>query len=287
LRVLSETFLLNGIPNLAAFLATCEVLEAQAGAQIIEQGDADNSIFFVVSGAVEIKVNGRPYATRGPGSHIGEMSVVDTTARRSASVLATEPSCLVKASEASFIALADANPQIWRRVAVELSRRLKERTKLIAIPRTEPVIFIACSTEALPIAQQIQAAFQYDPFVIEIWTDGVFRPSNTSIEDLVALIRRVDFAVVVLTPDDKIVSRDSVAFGARDNVIFELGLAIGAIGSDRTILVTPRDFDLKLPSDLTGVKPVTYQSGPDETIESRLGPACTAIRKVVKKHGPI
>jgi predicted nucleotide-binding protein len=149
------------------------------------------------------------------------------------------------------------------------------------------VLFVACSTEALPFAQEIQSALDRDPIVVEIWTDGIFHASNTPIEDLTAFVGKIDFAVVLLTPDDKISSRSKKIFGPRDNVVFELGLAIGAIGRTRTMMLVPRGVDLKLPSDLLGVMPIEYKADGNSTIQSRIGPACTKIREIVKRLGPI
>lgn len=172
-------------------------------------------------------------------------------------------------------------------MCVELSRRLTERNRLIKAPRTEPVIFVACSKEALRTAEEIQSIFSYDPFVVEIWVDGVFAASSTPIEGLTALIGKIDFAVVVLSRDDKTESRSKENFSPRDNIVFELGLAVGAIGRARTVILVPRGVEMKIPSDLLGVRPIDYPMGDAEGITARLRPACTEIRKIVERLGPI
>jgi CRP/FNR family cyclic AMP-dependent transcriptional regulator len=287
LEVLSDTSLLRGTSELGLFVDGCEILEIASGSQIIQQGGSDNDIYVIVSGSVEIHVNGRPVAVRRVGAHIGEIALIDPTARRSSTAVAIEPCLLLKCSEQHFTSRAQTEPKLWRRLAVELSRRLHERNAHIRRPRTQPVLFVACSTEALDTAREIQAAFDHDPVVVEIWTDGVFNPSKTPIEDLTELVSKIDFAIVLLTPDDKISSREIEKFGPRDNVVFELGLAIGAIGRARTMLLIPRGLDFKLPSDLLGVKPLDYPTGESSTVKSRLGPACTEIRKIMNRLGPL
>jgi CRP/FNR family cyclic AMP-dependent transcriptional regulator len=287
LEVLSDTSLLRGIADLGAFVDACSMFDVVAGAEVIQQGGSDNDLYIVLSGSLDVLVNGRRVATRRVGAHVGEMALVDSTARRSATVIAAENCLLLKCSEQFFSEAAQKQPKLWRRIAVELSRRLHERNALIRAPRTEPVLFVACSTEALEVAREIQAAFAYDPVVVEIWTDGVFNASKTPIEDLTALVGRIDFAIIIATPDDKIASRHETSFGPRDNVVFELGLAIGAIGRQRTLLVVPRGHDMKLPSDLLGVKPLDYADGDATTIKSRLGPLCTEIRRIVNRIGPL
>lgn len=287
LDVLLDTSLFRGVPDLSDFVDRCELVDVPLGTEIIEQGGSDNTLFMILSGSFDMCVNGRKTAVRRVGAHIGEMALVDPTARRSATATASEHSLVLKCSEEHFSRFADAHPRLWRRVAVELGRRLTERNCLIKAPRTQPVLFVGCSAEALDTAREVQAAFDHDPFVVEIWTDGVFNPSKTPIEDLTDLIGRIDFAVILLTPDDKVRSRRSETFGPRDNVVFELGLAVGAIGRSRTFLLTPRGCKFKLPSDLLGVKPVDYPAGESSSIKSRLGPACTAIRKLVNRLGPV
>lgn len=221
------------------------------------------------------------------GAHVGEMALIDPTARRSATVLAVEYSLVLKSSEAHFSTVANANPKLWRRIAVELARRLTDRNKFIPVPRSEPVLFLGCAKEALELAREIQSGLDYDPVVVEIWTDGIFNPSKTPIEDLTSLIGRIDFGAILLTPDDKIQSRNSDAFGPRDNVIFELGLIMGSIGRERTFMLVPRDIDIKLPSDLLGIRPIDYLDGDHTTMKSRLGPACNELRKIINRLGPL
>lgn len=288
LGVLRDESIFRDVSDLETFVEMCELQEVPAKTKLINQGDSDNHIFFVISGCFEIQVNGRPaMATRGPGSHLGEIALVDSTARRNATVVAIDSSLVLKCSEIEFTEFANKNPQLWRRLAVSLGRRLTERNRLIPTPRTEPVLFVACSTEALPSAQQIQCTLEHDPVVVEIWTDGVFHTSNTPIEDLTAFVGKIDFAAILLTPDDKISSRSKRIFGPRDNVIFELGLAMGAIGRARTMMLLPRGVDIKLPSDLLGVTPIEYKADGNASLQSQLGPACTKIREIVKRLGPI
>ena len=287
LEVLSDSNLLRGLDDLEELVACSSLVEVRKDQTIITQGETDNDIYVIVSGSFDIIINGRTINNRKVGSHVGEMALIDPTARRSATVSAAEHSLVLKCSEAQFSKIANKHPKLWRRIAIELARRLNERNKYIPTPRSEPVLFLGCSKEALDFAREIQSGLDYDPIVVEIWTDGIFNPSKTPIEDLTALIGRIDFGAVLLTPDDKINSRDAESFGPRDNVIFELGLIMGAIGRDRTFMLVPRGVDLKLPSDLLGVKPIDYPVGDSATMKSRLGPACNELRKIINRLGPL
>jgi predicted nucleotide-binding protein len=114
-----------------------------------------------------------------------------------------------------------------------------------------------------------------------VWTDDIFTASKTAIEALETELLRADFAILVLGPDDHVFSRGRDDDAPRDNVIFELGLFMGALTRGRTFFVKPSDKTIKIPSDLVGVIPITYESAKGD-----LGEACEAIRKLVKSSGP-
>lgn len=286
-EILSQSSLFTSVHSVGELADKGELLDIEVGREIIKQGGEENDIFFIVSGKFNIVINGRILAVREPVNHIGEMALIDPTARRSASVVAAEDSVVLRLSEEIFSNFADANPLVWRRISVELGKRLKERSKLIIEPRSEPVMFIACSAESLEIARTIQNSFQYDRIIVQLWTDSVFQPSHTSIEDLLAFSKRIDFGIVVLTPDDIVESRNSVKWAPRDNVIFELGLILGSIGRERSFLVSQVGIDLKLPSDLLGINQLIYSDGSMEQLSSRLGPACNQLRRIIREKGSI
>ena len=61
---------------------------------------------------------------------------------------------------------------------------------------------------------------------MRLWTDGVFVASQFPIIALEKQVREADFAILVLGPDDKVLSRNERSDAPRDNVILELGLFI-------------------------------------------------------------
>ena len=93
---------------------------------------------------------------------------------------------------------------------------------------------------------------------------------------------RFEFAIFVLTPDDKTEQRDQFGLTPRDNVIFELGLFIGRLGPKKTFMVRPRGVDLLIPTDLLGIEAADYDPG-DEDRESALGSASTRIKRAIVK----
>jgi Predicted nucleotide-binding protein containing TIR-like domain len=105
-------------------------------------------------------------------------------------------------------------------------------------------------------------------------------------ETLVNSLPRFDFAVLVLTPDDFVNSRDVESLGPRDNVLFELGLFMGRLGRSRTFILHQSNSHLKIPSDLSGMTTATYEwPRDDNSFKSAVGPACDSIRDVVHDLG--
>jgi predicted nucleotide-binding protein len=206
-------------------------------AAIIRQGESDNDLFLILSGEVSIQVHGREVARRRTNQHVGELAVIDPTARRAATVIATESSVIARISEEEFSALAEHHPELWRRIAKELGERLRERNTHVLLRRSLPLLFIGSSSESLAIAKELQAGLEYDPVTVQIWTDGVFGASHFTLEDLEAQLAASDFAVLVATPDDVVSSRGKTGGAPRDNIVFELGLFMGALTRHRTFIV--------------------------------------------------
>ncbi|MDX2372510.1 nucleotide-binding protein [Psychrobacter sp. PP-21] len=103
----------------------------------------------------------------------------------------------------------------------------------------KPRLFIASSVESLQIAEAVNANLDHD-FEVTIWTNGAFKLSSSTIEDLVEKSSTVDFALFIFAPDDIVTIRNRNEHGVRDNVIFEMGLFVGAIGKSRSFILKPR-----------------------------------------------
>lgn len=150
-----------------------------------------------------------------------------------------------------------------------------------------PKVFIASSSEGIKIAKAVERLLLHnlgDNAEIAPWP-WKFELSATYIESLEKTSGDMDFAVVVLTPDDVTTSRQAKKLTPRDNVVFELGLFIGSIGRQRCFLVYESTHDLKLPTDLLGVKPATFESSPDKNLGRALKPTCSSLCRQIRKLG--
>lgn len=145
-----------------------------------------------------------------------------------------------------------------------------------------PALFIGSSVEGLEIAYAIQENLEFD-CEPTAWPQGVFHASSATLIDLYAVSRTAEFAVFIFTPDDVIEMRGQRRPVVRDNVIFELGLFVGALGPRRCFFVIPHDVDLHLPSDLIGIEPLRYVADRrDGNLRAALGPACNRIRNALR-----
>jgi predicted nucleotide-binding protein len=266
--------------------AKAPLLQVSQGHVLIEQGGADNDVYLILAGAFDISVNGRIIRRRVPNDHVGEMAAVEPTQRRAATVTAAEESVVAKLSESDFADLGRRYPEIYLHIARELARRLLQRNALIGQPRDKMRVFIISSAESVAVARVIQNAFAYDPFLTVVWTDGVFRATNYTLQTLEDEVDNSDFAVAVAHADDITKSKGKKWPAPRDNVIFELGLFMGRLGKARAILMEPRDVGVKLPSDMAGVTtiPYRYAKGPDAA--ALMGPACNSLREHIMRLGP-
>jgi predicted nucleotide-binding protein len=212
------------------------------------------------------------------------MATISPIQKRSATICAEEDGVILKITEQDFSAIAGRFPEVWRRLAQDVARRLEQRNSLIR-PQNEKIrVFVISSAEALPVARSIENAFKFDPFATIVWANGVFRVTNYTLESLEEELDRSDFAVAVAHPDDQTQSRDVNWPTPRDNVVFELGFFMGRLGRSRAILMEPRETQVKLPSDLAGVSTISYRFDPHDP-GSSMGVACNALRDHITRLG--
>lgn len=146
-------------------------------------------------------------------------------------------------------------------------------------------MFIGSSSEGLAVAEHLQALLD-DHFETTVWNQGVFGLTRTALDDLVRAARASDFAILVLRQDDAVVRRGRRSEVPRDNVIFELGLFIGALGPQRTFIVHSRQEPPAVPTDLLGITAALYNERKDANLLAALGPAALKIRQAASHSKP-
>ncbi len=99
-------------------------VDVEAGQTLITAGGAGREAFVVVEGEASVSVDGADISTVGPGAALGEMSLLDSTLKRSATVTATSDMKLLVIGPREFDALILKHPEVLRRIAADLARRL-------------------------------------------------------------------------------------------------------------------------------------------------------------------
>ena len=279
--------IVNGDTAIAKAISGCVQVESfEPGSSIIDESAPGNDLYFILAGAVSIRVSGREIAVRTAGQHVGEMALLDPGQPRSAAAVAEGEVVAARISASGFAGLADANLMLWRNVARVLAERLRQRNRFVSPANPRPVMFVGCSTESLSLGRAIQSVLEHDPIVVRVWTDDTFKPSQFPVESLERELARADFATLVLSPDDTVISRNAEVQAPRDNLVFELGLCMGALGHSRTFLLHPRGLDIKIPTDLAGLTALTYQTSYDGPISVAVASACEEMRAAILSSGP-
>lgn len=264
-----------------------QVVEFTPGATVVAQRATDTDVFFILHGEATVFVNNRELAIRGPREVVGEMVAIDPTARRSATIKAKTPLLCLQVTGPDFVAAGEASPAFWRVMAQVTGDRLRQRERFHRPANETPIMFVGSSTEGLAVVDELVRAFKYDHLDLRPWTSGVFGPSGIPIDDLLAAITSADFALFVFGPDDKIASRGKEFDAPRDNVILEMGLFLGRLGRERVFLLKEHTSDLKIPTDMLGVTPVTYVCKAGCTLGTALGSAVSEIRNAVRDLGAL
>lgn len=268
-------------------IAVGTLFEFQPGEVILKQEGEDQFLFHILAGEAEIVVNERAIGRRGTTEIIGEMSAIDASAPRSATARALVQTVCLRIGSLDFISIADQTPSVWRAVARTLGERLRQRRRFHRAPNPKPILFIGSSVEGLSIAKYIQLGMKHASVEVRVWTDGVFGPSAVTVDKLLEQVEQADFAAFVFGPDDKIASRDEEHMAPRDNVIFEIGMFISQLGRERTYIVKEQKAEIKIPSDLLGIAPITYVADSRSKPDVTLGPVCTVLNDQISKLGSL
>lgn len=124
-------------PHLDKIAAMGEPVEVEPGAIITEQGEVGQEAYVVISGEVQVIVNGHPVATAGPGSMLGEMALVDLRPR-SATLKAATPVELICYDAKHFRKILDEMPDDARQALVERDDRFRHENREVAADDDRP-----------------------------------------------------------------------------------------------------------------------------------------------------
>ena len=96
-----------------------------AGSLIVDQGQMGREAFVVLEGSVAVKRNGKKVATLGPGSIVGELSLLDHGPRTATATCETDCTLLVL-SQRTFLAVVDDVPALSHKLLASLAGRIRD-----------------------------------------------------------------------------------------------------------------------------------------------------------------
>jgi CRP/FNR family cyclic AMP-dependent transcriptional regulator len=99
-------------------------VDVPAGKVLMRQGDTGNEMFIVAEGRFTIERNGKVVRDVGPGTPIGEMSLLSEGAR-TATVTAAEPSRILLAGHREFHTLMNEHPTIRMTILQGLATKIR------------------------------------------------------------------------------------------------------------------------------------------------------------------
>lgn len=234
--------------------------------EFLKQGEEGDVFYLILSGRVSISVNSRIVAYRTENDFVGENGLLGPCKRRKATVKTVEDSRLLVLHRSDISKKLETNACVFKQIASTLSDRLDERRRFLRPPNQRPELFIGSSSEQvkngflkrLVDSKRLRKAAKLKP-----WTQA-FPLTSGTLDALLDAVASVDFALLVLSPDDKVKKKHMTKMAPRDNVLFELGLFLGVLGKERTILLVEEGFDvseLDLPTDLAGITYLPYKKG--------------------------
>lgn len=140
----------------ARLIAELKTASLKRGETLVCQGDEADALFIVVSGRFGVFLAGRPaeIAEIGPGQPVGEIAFL-AGGRRTASVVASRDSLVLRLDRDDFDRLTRDNPDVWRALTVALAGRLAADTKAMMaapIPRPRTIAIVRAGGSPLPDA---------------------------------------------------------------------------------------------------------------------------------------
>ena len=96
-----------------------------AGSLIVDQGQTGREAFVVLSGSVVVRRNGKKVTTLGPGTIVGERSLLDH-GPRTATVLCETDCTFLLLDQRAFLGVVDEVPALAHKLLASLAGRIRD-----------------------------------------------------------------------------------------------------------------------------------------------------------------
>jgi CRP-like cAMP-binding protein len=100
-------------------------LDEPAGAVLTKEGRSGHEFVIVLDGEIEVRKGDRVVATRGPGSYVGEIALLDNRPR-TATVVAKTPVVIEVIGRREFRGLLAETPELADEIMATMAQRLAE-----------------------------------------------------------------------------------------------------------------------------------------------------------------
>ena len=100
-------------------------LNEPAGAELTKEGKVGRELIIVLEGEIEIRAGDRVVATRGPGTYVGEIALLDNRPR-TATVVAKTPVVIEVIGQREFRSLLAGAPELSEEIMSTMAQRLAE-----------------------------------------------------------------------------------------------------------------------------------------------------------------
>jgi len=109
-----------------------------AGSLVVDQGQTGREAFVILKGSATVRRNGKKVATLGPGSVVGELSLLDH-GPRTASVVADTDCVMLVISQRQFLGVLDSIPALSHKMLVASANSTASTSAdLVRIPLEVP-----------------------------------------------------------------------------------------------------------------------------------------------------
>ncbi|PYE92092.1 putative nucleotide-binding protein with TIR-like domain [Rhizobium sp. PP-F2F-G38] len=259
-----------------------EVVAFAPGEELIRQGATDTDCYFLLMGEVEIRVNGEmlPYR-RIAGEAVGEFAAINAQMARTATIVAWSNVVALKCTSQALRLAGRQEPELWRLLAIELTKKVEQRNQLIAVSNERPRIFIIAVESRIEIAREIRLKLLAEAEV-DLWSDeDLVPPGGYVLDTLHMAARAADFGIVLAHPEDLRDVRNRLGEERWETVRFELGYLMSELTRHRTLLLVPYG-DAASPELFKGVQPMTYRLPSDDLpLDVAVTAAVDQIRQLI------
>lgn len=126
---------------------------------------------------------------------------------------------------------------------------------------TKLKIFVGSSLEAAAEDKFVRRVLEANDIEAITWKD-VFHTGDFTLESLIKTAQRIHGAIIISTPDDKVWVRGTKSSAPRDNILFEMGFFINALGTKHAALVFCTDEEgksPKIPTNINGLNVIFFK----------------------------